>query len=120
MNEGMTESILRLERSSDFSWDEVGDGSGLTGSEFARAVTSVKDDSYWIYDHVPKTGGSEFNRLCEELLDPYDHLFVPWPGSWLGVTVGRAMRARIIHGHGARMAPLIMPWRQFRLAVNRR
>lgn len=116
-----SQDMFDVERSSDFSWDENPAARGVVGSPFARGLTSEEQSSsFWIYDHIPKAGGTEFSRLCETRLDPFDHLHVPWPGSWLGVTLGRAMRAKVIHGHGARFAAVVMPWRTAHVAVTLR
>lgn len=109
--------VLSLEISSDFSWDEHRDGRGLTGTHFAHQITAEEPETYWIFDHQEKTGGTEFNFLCNTRLATYDHLFIPWPGNWLGTTLGRTMRAKVIHGHGARFAREMMPWRTARMAI---
>ncbi len=96
--------LQREERATDFSWDvDAPDDTGL------RSLLEDESPSVgWVYDHIPKTGGSDFAGQCMERLDPLDHVFVPWPGSVLSLRVGRVLRASIVHGHGALAAAALV------------
>lgn len=110
----MTWSVddLRIvESAADMAWAAQGEGIGLTEALAGSPKAS------WIFDHLPKAGGSEFGRLCEAGLPVAEHLGVAWPGSWIGVTYGRLLRASLVHGHGARLASTLLPQRQWKAAV---
>jgi hypothetical protein len=104
--------LQKMECDRGFEWigDQAEDG--------LMPVLAGAPSGAWIFDHVPKTGGSEFSLMCDQSLPPLDHLRVPWPGSWNGVILGRLQRASIIHGHGSRYAKVLAPHRDWKTAIT--
>src|SRR5438105_2466477 len=91
--------LERLEGTPKFSWSELPPDVEIQSlQDWPGAETPDAPSPGWIFDHVPKTGGMHFSRLCASQLQSLDHLYVRWPGSWNGVTLGRVFRARIVHG----------------------
>lgn len=110
--------LVGLERSDCFTWGEgfdfLGAGPRLLRSGFIGRPPTAEA---WLFDHIPKTGGSEFAAIADRHLYSHDHLFVRWVASWFGVVLGRLERAVLVHGHGARYAEQLAPWRTWRTAL---
>lgn len=111
--------LLELELTDAFSWSgDVGGrsdiGLALRNSTFFGPSETPRP---WIFDHVPKTGGTHFGVLAKNRLHAFDHLWVRWPGSWNAITLGRLERASLVHGHGARHAMTLSPRRSWQTAL---